>query len=150
MNIQTVKRGAKITLYNGIYLIILGILTISFEKFNMTLIFELSSEPWGFFSTYNPEIARLFFLFNLLIGALLISIGIVFIYLSYFIIKRKEKMTWVILFISGIICWAGLLIIAFFLKNWIIISLMAFGWLMFVLGMLIPINYYIQKEYKEY
>lgn len=150
MNIQTVKQGAKITLYNGIYLILLGILIIIFHRFTMTILFESISELWGFFSTYNLKIANLFFLFNLLIGILLISIGIVFIYLSYFIIKRKEKMTWVILFVSGIICWAGLLIISFFLKNWIIISLMAFGWLMFILGMLIPIRYYIQKEYKEY
>ena len=150
MNIQTVKQGAKITLYNGIYLILLGILTISFQKFNMTLMFESISELWGFFSTYNSKIAHLFFLFNLLTGILLISIGIFIIYLSYFIIKRKEKITWVILFISGIICWAGLLIVSFFLKNWIIISLMAFGWLMFILGMLMPIRYYIEKEYKEY
>lgn len=150
MNIQTVKQGAKITLYNGIYLILLGILTISLQKFNMTLLFESISELWGFFSTYNPRIANLFFLFNLLTGILLISIGIFIIYLSYFIIKRKEKITWVVLFISGIICWAGLLIISFFLKNWIIISLMAFGWLMFIFGMLMPIRYYIEKEYKEY
>ena len=150
MNIQRVKQGARITLYNGIYLILLGILTIVFQKFNMSYIFESISELWGFFSTYNPRIANLFFLFNLLTGILLISIGIFIIYLSYFIIKRKEKITWVILFISGIICWAGLLIVSFFLKDIIIISLISIGWLMFILGMLMPIRYYIEKEYKEY
>jgi len=71
-------------------------------------------------------------------------------YLSDFIYKRKEKTTWVILFVSGIISWAGLLTISILVKNWILIVLDFIGWLTFILGMLIPINYYLEKKYREY
>lgn len=150
MNIKRVKQGAKITLYNGIYMIFYGFFYIFFYKMNMRDNFHGISELWGFFLRYNPKIASLFFLFNLLIGIFLISTGILIIYLSDFIIKRKEKMTWVILFFSGIISWAGILTISILLKNMILIILSGFGWLMFVFGMLLPIRYYLEKSYRSY
>ena len=150
MNIQKVKQGAKITLYNGIYMIFLGIFLIIFVKFNMKNNFQAISSIWRIFVKYNPGIAQLFFLFNASIGILLISMGIIIIYLSYFIIKRKDKMTWVMLFLSGITSWAGLLVIAILIKNITIIILIFVGWLSFVIGMIIPIRYYIEKRYREY
>ena len=150
MNIQRVKQGALITLYNGIYMIILGALYIIFFKFNMKQNFDAISSVWVLFAKYNPKITFLFLLFSLVIGVLLISLGIVIIYLSHFIYKRKEKMPWVILFISGIISWAGLLGIAIFSKNLLFIILSFIGWLTFVFGMLLPISYYTQKQYREY
>ena len=113
MNIRKVKQGAKITLYNGIYMILFGIFYTIFIKFNMNQNFKAISELWGFFAKFNPEITFLFYLFNILIGLFLISTGITIIHLSDFIIKRKDKMTWVILFLSGLIAWVGLLIISF-------------------------------------
>ena len=71
-------------------------------------------------------------------------------YLSDFIIKRKDKMTWVILFMSGLIAWGGLFIISVLFKNWILITLSFIGWIDFVVGMVLPIKYYLQKSYKEY
>ncbi len=150
MNIQKVKQGSEITLYNGVYMILFGIFYIVFIKFNMSKNFQAISELWGFFIKYNPKIAFLFSLFNILTGFFLISFGIITIYLSDFIKKRKEKMTWVILFISGIISWGGLLIISFLFKNILLIILSLIGWFFFIVGMLLPIRYYLEKGYREY
>jgi len=150
MNIRRVKQGAKITLYNGVYMILFGIFYISFFTINMKTNFNSIDQLWGFFAKFNPQIAHMFYLFSILIGIFLISMGILIIYLSDFIIKRKEKMTWVLLFISGIISWVGLLAITFFLKNYLLIILSFIGWLMFIFGMLLPINYYLEKNYREY
>ena len=150
MNIKRVKQGATITLYNGIYMIALGIFYIIFVKFNMKNNFQAISSVWQLFTKYNPEISKLFILFNIVIGIFLISLGIILIYLSYFIVKRKEKLTWVILFLSGIVGWVGLLIVSLFMKNILIISLSLIGWLSFILGMFLPIKYYLEKGYREY
>ncbi len=150
MNIQKVKQGAKITLYNGIYMILFGIFYIVFIKYNMEYNFNAISELWGFFAKFNPSISYLFYLFNVIIGLFLISSGVTTIYLSDFILKRKEKMTWAILFLSGIISWGGLLVISILFKNPLLIILSFIGWLIFIIGMLIPIKYYLEKSYREY
>ena len=150
MNIQRVKQGAKITLYNEIYATLLGLFFLIFMKLNMRLNFDSITQLWGFFAKYNTNVAQIFYLFNALVGLLLISNGLTVIFLSFFIIKRKDKMAWIILFLSGITMWAGMLIISFFLWNFLLISLSLIGWLMFILGMLLPIKYYIEKPYKEY
>ena len=150
MNIQRVKQGAKITLYSGYYSIVLGFYFIFIFYYNMKLNFKAIDELWGFFSKYNPDIAYIFILFNILIGIQLIAAGIMIIYLSDFIIKRKDKMTWVVLFLSGIIAWGGLLVISFLFKNYILIILSFVGWFLFILGMLLPIRYYLEKDYREY
>ena len=150
MNIRRVKQGAKITLYNGVYMILFGIFYISFFSILMKTNFSSIDQLWGFFAKFNPEIAHMLYLFNILIGIFLISMGILIVYLSDFIMKRKEKMTWVMLFISRIISWAGLLAITFFLKNYLLIILSFIGWLMFIFGMLLPISYYLEKNYREY
>src|SRR3989344_5148967 len=117
MNIQRVKQGAKITYYNGIYMIFLGIYIIVFFDLNMKTNFNAIEQLWGFFLRYNSHIANIFYLLNITIGILLISQGILIMYMSDFIIKRKDKMTWVMLFISGITTWAGLLTITIFMQN---------------------------------
>jgi hypothetical protein len=150
MNIQRVKQGAKITFYNGIYMILFGLFLIFFIDFNMNVNFNAIYLLWGFFLKYNWKLSYLFILFNVLIGIILISQGITILYLSDFIIKRKEKMTWVILFLSGITTWAGLLTIFILMKNLILISIVFIGWISFIIGMLIPIKYYLEKPYKEY
>ena len=150
MNIQRVKLGAKITLYNGIYMILLGILEIFFLDYVMKQNFNAIDQLWGFFTRYNSDIAKIFNLQATIIGILLISQGIVIIFLSYFIIKRKDKMAWIILFLTGMISWAGLLIISILLKNLLLMGSMLLGWLSFIMGMLYPILYYLEKSYREY
>ncbi len=150
MDIRKVKLGAKITFYNGIYMILFGTYLTIFSNLNMTQNFNTFSQLWGFFQRYNPQIALLFYLYNLIAGALLISQGITISFLSDFIIKRKDKMTWVILFISGIIAWASVLTITIIMQNLILIIISFIGWLIFTIGMLIPIKYYLQKQYREY
>jgi len=150
MNIQQVKQGARLTLYNGVYMIFVGIFLIFSLDNIMKSNFNSINELWGFFSRFNPQITFIFYLLNILIALFLISNGIIIIYLSDFIIKRKDKMTWVILFLSGLISWAGLLTITILLKNITLIVLSSIGWLSFIIGMLIPIRYYLEKEYREY
>jgi hypothetical protein len=150
MNIRKVKQGAKITYYNGIYQIILGVYYILFFDFNIRRSFKAISELWGFFERYNSNIASLIYFLNILIGIFLISTGITTMYLSDFIIKRKEKMTWVVLFISGLVSWGGLVVISFFLKNYYFMGAVFLGWFTFIFGMLYPIRYYLEKGYREY
>lgn len=150
MNIRRVKQGASITFYNGIYMIFLGLFFLFFSNFNMKTNFNSISQLWGFFVRYNSNIAHLFYLFNILIGLLLVSTGILIMYLSDFIFKRKEKFTWVVLFLSGIISWAGALTIFILMKNWILTSLIFLGWISFIFGMILPIRYYLEKDYREY
>ena len=150
LNIQRVKQGAKITFYNGVYMILLGLIYIIFAKFNMSVNFDSISQLWGFFEKYNPKIANLFILFNFLIGFLIISMGIILIYLSDFIIRRKEKMTWIVLVLIGITGWGSLLIISILSKNIFQIILNFIGWVTFIIGMLLPIRYYLDRGYMEY
>jgi len=150
MNIRRVKQGSQITFYNGLYMILLGLYFIIFVNYNMKQNFGAVSELWGFFSKFNEGIAFLFLLFNIIIGIFLVTHGITIMYLSDFIYKRKEKMAWVILFIAGIISWAGLLTIMVLVRNWVLIGLSFIGWVSFVVGMLLPIRYYLEKRYREY
>ena len=150
MNIQKVKQGARITLWNGIYMILFGIFQIFFAEYNMENNFKAVQSIWLLFVRYNLKISKLFLLFNISIGILLVSIGVFITYVSYFIIKRKDKLAWVMLFTSGIISWVGLFIISFLFKNLVLIILSLVGWVMFVLGMFIPIRYYLEKSYREY
>ena len=150
MNIKRVKQGARITFYNGIYMIFLGVFYITFSQINMKNNFNAIAQLWGFFTRYNSEISYLFFLFNIIIGLFLISQGIITMYLSDFIIKRKDKFTWVILFFTGLINWAGLLTISILLKNLTLVTLSFVGWLTFIFGMILPIRYYLEKSYREY
>jgi uncharacterized membrane protein YgdD (TMEM256/DUF423 family) len=150
MNIQRVKQGANITYYNGIYMILLGLYNIFFTGFNMKSNFDAISQLWGFFAKYNSPIAKMFYFYSIVLGVMLVSEGVVIMYLSDYIFKRKEKMTWVILFLSGIISWAGLLTVSILFKNTWLIILTFLGWLTFVIGMIIPIRYYLEKNYKEY
>ena len=146
MNIYRVKQGAKITLYNGIYMIIFGFFHIFFAEYNMKNNFDAINSIWRLFVKYNPEIYKLFILFNISMGILLIAIGVFILYLSYFIIKRKDKLAWSILLVSGIISWIGLLIISILFKNWILVLSTSIGFVMFVFGMLLPAKYYLQKR----
>ncbi len=150
MNIQRVKQGARITLYNGVYTVAMGIFFMVFMKLNMKLTFNSITQLWGFFARYNANVAHMFYLFNALSGVLLISNGITIIFLSDFIIKRKDKMAWIILFISGLTMWAGVLAISLLLWNFLLIILSLIGWIWFVFGMVLPIHYYLEKNYREY
>ena len=150
MNIQRVKQGARINFYNGVFTILFGFFYIFLSDITLRISFRNISELWGFFLRYDPKIAGLIILFNVLVGILLISNGIFIMYMSDFIIKRKEKMTWVMLFLSGIISSAGMLAISILFKNWVLITLSAIQWVTFLFGMLLPVKYYIQKSYREY
>ena len=112
--------------------------------------FEAISQLWGFFAKYNSPIAKMFYFYSIVLGVMLVSEGVVIMYLSDYIFKRKEKMTWVVLFLSGIISWAGLLTVSFLFKNYLLIGFTFFGWITFIIGMLMPIRYYLEKNYKEY
>ena len=136
MNVKRIKQGARINYYNGIYIILLGIFYTCFIGVNMKYNFNSTKELWGFFTMFSPGVTKLFYLFNILIGLFLVSTGITIMHLSDFIGKRKEKLTWLILCLSGTISWAGLFIISILFKNWILIFFSFFGTIMFFKGIL--------------
>ncbi|MDD5191618.1 MAG: hypothetical protein PHH54_02150 [Candidatus Nanoarchaeia archaeon] len=150
MNIQRVKQGAKITLYNGIYTILFGLFHIFLAEYNMKNNFLAIDSIWRLFVKYNPQIYKLFILSNISLGILMVALGVFISYQSYFIIKRKDKLAWSILLVSGTISWIGLLTISVLFRNWILIILSSVGFIMFIFGMLLPISYYLSKNYLEY
>jgi len=146
MRIKLIKLGSKITLYNGIYSILLGFFFIIFNKFLILRYFKSFPEVWEILvRKWLSDISGYFWII-VYTGFLLISFGIFIVYLSLFIIKRKDKLAWVALFLGGISGWAGLFIVNILAKNWIVVILSFIGWVSFVIGMLIPIKYYLQKE----
>jgi len=148
--IENIKLGSRITFYNGIYAIIFGLFSILFYNTLMLANFRAIDSVWQVFTKYNPEISSLFFNLALAKAFLLISMGLAIMYLSSYILKKKNKSAWVMLFIIGIIFWAGLLTTEIFNKNVYTITISFIGWISFVIGMLIPISYYTQKSYEEY
>lgn len=143
--IENIKLGALITKINGLYAILLGIAYIAFFEIMMQGIFKTIGDSWGFFDRYNPIISFLIHKQVILIGLLVIAMGICIVYLSSDISRRKEKMPWIVLFVVGIIFWSSFLTIEIFNKNWYAAIPAAIGWFSFIVGMLIPIKYYIEK-----
>lgn len=148
--IEHIKTGARITLLNGIYAILLGIFYAIFSGFIMKIDFRAIESSWGFFERYNHEISSLFLKYFILISVIIIAVGVCIIYLSFHILKKKEKATWVVLFIIGIVFWSGLLTVEILNKNIYTICLGFIGWASFILGMIIPIKYYTEKSYDTY
>lgn len=146
MRIKLIRFGALMTLYNGIYAILLGVFFIIYSKTLIYKYFESFPEIWEILvKKWLSDISQ-FFLIMIYVGFLMISFGIFVIYLSIFILKRKDKLAWVFLFSGGLFGWAGLVVINVIARNWMITLLSFVGWLSFITGMLVPIKYYLQKE----
>ena len=93
--VQNIKLGARITLWNGIYTILLGIFYLVFTNIILKINFSaIKDASWGFFDKFNPEIGAMFGRLFILVGLIIIAIGACIIYLSYTISKKKEKDYW--------------------------------------------------------
>lgn len=150
MRVRLIKLGSFITLYNGIYAIILGFFFIFYSKFLISKYFERFPEVWEILvKKWLSDISQ-YYLILMYTGFLLISFGIFIIYLSVFIIKKRDKFAWVVLFLAGILGWAGMFVVNILAKNVLVIVLSFIGWVSFVIGMTIPLKYYIKKEIPEF
>lgn len=146
MKIKLIRLGSIMTLINGIYAVLLGLFFVFYSKFLISKYFERFPEVWNILvEKWISDISQ-YFLILMYTGFLLISFGIFIIYLSYFILKKRDKLAWVILFSGGIIGWAGLFIVNILTKNWIVTVLSFIGWVSFAIGMIVPFKYYIRKE----
>jgi len=148
--VENIKRGAWITYINGIYAILLGIIYLSFFRFLLKTNLKAIGVIWQVFAKYNPEINALFIRLIILKGIFIIAIGILIVYLSDYIFRKKDRGTWISLFVIGLIFWGSLLTFEIFDKNIYMITLVAIGWIGFIIGMLIPVKYYTQKDYGDY
>ncbi|MBM3247130.1 hypothetical protein FJZ17_01140 [Candidatus Pacearchaeota archaeon] len=148
--VQNIKRGSRITYLNGVYAIVLGVLYLALFKLIVKMNFRQIDAIWQVFAKYNPEISGLFVRLFLLKGIFIIAIGILITYLSLYILRKKDKNAWFVLFILGVLFWPSLLTIEIFDKNIFTIVAASVGWVMFIIGMLLPIKYYIEKEYTDY
>jgi len=148
--VQNIKRGSRITWFNGIYAIILGFLYIGLFKFIIKTNFHTVSAIWQVFDKYNPDIAQLFVKLLVIKGVFIISIGIMIIYLSSYILRKKDKAAWFVLFLIGLLFWGSLLTIEILDRNIYTIVPAAIGWIMFIIGMLLPIKYYMERDYDDY
>lgn len=146
MRIRLIRLGSIVTLINGVYAILLGLFFVIYSKFLISAYFEEFPEVWEILvRKWISDISQ-YYLILIYTGFLLISFGVFVIYLSFLILKKRDKLAWVILFSGGIFGWAGLFIVNILAKNLIITILSFVGWVSFVLGMLIPIKYYVKKE----
>lgn len=149
--VQNIKLGARITFANGVYALLLGAFYMFFAEFILKINFRaIDGISWGFFDKFNPAIGSMFVRLFILVSLIIFATGIFIIYMSHVISKKKEKDFWIILFIIGIIFWSGLFTIEALNKNIYTILLSFTGWLWFVIGMLIPIKYYLEKPYDTY
>lgn len=150
MRIKLIRLGSLITLYNGIYAMIYGALLIIFNEVILSEYFIKTSVRWDIFAKSFPYRAKLYSSLLLTHAFFLISLGVFIIYLSYFILKKKDKLAWVVLFSAGIISWASLFIINVMMGSWIIRVSSFIGWVSFAIGMVIPLKYYIQKGMPDF
>ena len=148
--VQSIKFGSKITIFNGIYAILLGIVYLGFSKLILLENFRVIDVVWQVFSKYNPSISWMLVKLMIIKGVFIITLGIVIVYLSTYILKRKDKPTWIMLFIIGLIFWPSMLAFEILDKNWYTTAAFLLGWISFIVGMLIPVKYYLQKDYQEY
>jgi len=147
--IERIRRGGRITYFNGIYAMITGFLYVVFFWFILNTDFHAIKAVWPVFVKYNPEISSLFMRLLVIKGIFILSIGLIMVYLSSYILKKKDKYAWYVLFIIGILFWGSLLVIEILNRNLYTITLASIGWLMFLIGMLIPIKYYLKNDYDE-
>jgi hypothetical protein len=150
MKLKLIRMGSLITLYNGIYAIILGFFMVIFSKFLIKKYFEPFPEVWEILVKKWIKDLSQYHLILIYTGFLLVSFGIFIIYLSIFIIKRKDNLAWAVLFFGGILGWASLFIVNIIANNFIMIVLSFIGWVSFVIGVVIPIKYYLQKGYPRF
>lgn len=148
--VQNIKKGSWITMYNGIYAMILGIVYICLIDVIIKMNFRAIDAVWQVFAKYNPQLSNMIIRVLILKGFLVFAIGVAIVYLSNYIMKKKDKSAWVVLFIIGLVFWGVLLTVEFLDGNIYTIIAASFGWLTFIIGMLIPLKYYMQKEYIEY
>ena len=150
MKLKLIKWGSLLTLYNGIYAIIMGFFMILFSKFLIKKYFEPFPEIWDILvKKWISDISQ-YYLILIYTGFLLVAFGIFIIYLSLFVMKKKDNLAWFVLFFAGLIGWASIFIVNILAKNLIMVILGFIGWASFIVGMLIPIKYYIQKGYPRF
>lgn len=148
--VENIKKGSWITFYNGIYAMILGILNIALFRYILKMDFRAIDVVQQVFSKYNPALNFMFVKLVILKGIFIFTVGIAIVYLSNYIIKKKDKAAWIILFLIGIIFWPALLAIEVLNKNLYTGIAVFIGWMTFIIGMIIPMKYYLKKDYGEY
>jgi len=148
--LENIKKGSRLTWFNGIYAVIYGLLHLIFINLIIKMNFKAVDSIWQVFVKYNPQISFLYLKLMILRGIFIIIIGIIIIYLSSYILKKKDKRAWAALFIVGLIFWATLLALDIMDKNLYLIIASLIGWISFIIGMLMPLRYYLQREYPEY
>lgn len=148
--LEKVKWGARLNYYNGIYAFILGIINIAFFEFVLKTNFAAIKVVWSVFSQYNPGISYLLVKLIILKGVLIIAVSIILMYLSSYIYRKKDRTAWLILLIIGIIFWPGLLIMEILDKNLWTIIFVSIGWIVFLIGILIPVRYYVLDLQESY
>jgi len=148
--VQNIKLGSRITFINGIYAIMIGIFYLIFSNLILKLNFDAVGGTWGFFERYNTDISMIFSRLFILVGVIIITVGASIMYLSYIISRKKEKDFWIVLFIIGGMFWHALFIVEVLNRNALTIIISLIGLVSFVIGMLIPIRYYIDKPYDSY
>lgn len=148
--LEKIKLGAKWTMANGIYAILFGVFYLIFFNFILKTDFRAIEVVWQIFAKYNPLITALFIKLMIIKGLFIISTGIIVTYLSSYILRKKDRATWIMLFVIGLIFWTSLLTFEILDKNIYTIAICFIGWLTFIIGMLIPIKYYMQRDYEEY
>jgi hypothetical protein len=148
--LQNIKRGAWFTIFNGIYAVLFGILYVALFSFILRNNFSAIDVVWQVFAKYNPSISQLIVKLMIFKGIFIITIGILIIYLSIYLLKKKDRDTWIMLFIIGLLFWPSLLTFEVLDGNWYTASAVTVGWITFIIGMLIPIKYYSNREFTDY
>lgn len=148
--VETIRRGSRITLFNGIYAILIGIIYLCTFKFLLKMDFRSIDVVWQVFSKYNPDITSMIIKLIILKAVFIIIFGVMIVTFSAYILKKKDKVAWIILFITGLIFWGLILTLDIMQGNLFTIIPILIGWIMFIIGILLPVRYYLQRDFTEY
>ncbi len=148
--LQNIKRGAWFTIFNGVYAILFGALYIGLFEFILRSNFSAIDVVWQVFAKYNPATSHLIIKLLIFKGIFIMTIGIIIIYLATYLLRKKDRDTWISLFIIGVLFWPSLLTFEVLDGNWYTSIIVGIGWVMFIIGMLIPIRYYSQRDFTDY
>lgn len=149
--LEKIKSGARITMFNGIFAVIFGVAYFGFMNIILKDNLRIIDVVWQVFYKYNTDLASVIVRLTILKCIFIVLMGIMIIYLSSYILKRKDRVAWVMLFVlGGIIFWPAILTIEILDKNFYTVIASAIGWITFIMGMVLPIRYYMQRQYTEY
>lgn len=108
MQASSVKIAWKLMLAIGIYILVIGLLSIFLTKTLFAPDFTaFTAESWSDFLASNPKPAELFMIMQRQVGAMTLIVGLFVALMACKSYSKAEKWAWYILLVTGVIGWGS-------------------------------------------